>query len=362
MFIFNTPVFAVKKNKIISRPDEFENAYLFEIDEIMEMQKRAMSLDHNKIPNEELSALYFLLGQAYEEQKELSKSWKYYALAFKYYPENKEAFKKSYENYMSMMDEHGYTIDEITQRIDKFDKNQVPNLELASLYASRAYVYKKDHNDLKNALADYNMAIKYNPDDTISLLNSSCIKYQFKDDEGAAQDLEKLIRINPEDISVYSLLIKIYYGLKQYDKVIADSTKAILLKNKNPDAFYYRGRAQLALRQIDKGLQDLDYAKRQYLQENNIEKYKETAELINAVKNIIEQSANPAKNIIKQSANPVVIHEHTLNNNIYQLEAQRQKEHSDFINQQMIRSELGNINQNLMMQNLYLRDIKFRSY
>lgn len=167
-----------------------------------------------------------------------------------------------------------------TELIKHLKEENATNLNLSGAYYRRGYYYEVDYKDYDNALADYNTALKYNPHNKDALLAASYIKYEFKDYKGALNDIKKLISLSPNDSDLHYLASLLYAELKQYNNAINACTKSIVVKNKNPHAFYWRAVNELKLRQDEKAFQDLEYAKQQYYEMNDIENYRKVSQVI----------------------------------------------------------------------------------
>lgn len=168
-----------------------------------------------------------------------------------------------------------------TELIGHLENTDVSNEKLSDCYFRRGYYYEKNYKDLNNALADYNTAIKYNPNNKLALFYASALKNKFHDIEGALQDIKKYIVLEPNDEVAHLIAAFLYSDLKQYNNAINECTQSIKIKNKNPNAFYRRGLNEVMIGKIDKGLQDLGYAKRQYYELNDIDNYRNVSNVIN---------------------------------------------------------------------------------
>lgn len=175
------------------------------------------------------------------------------------------------------------SIGRLSYLIYETDKTEIPNVNLAKAYYLRGVIYEDELKDNSKALSDYNNAIKYNPNHKQALWRASKIKQEFKDFSGAIQDINKLIVLSPDDEGLHYLAALFYSELKDYNKAVDECTKSIKIKNKNPDAFYWRGILELKLGN-KKGYQDLEYAKQQYYEINDIEQYKKVSGIIHVLK------------------------------------------------------------------------------
>ena len=173
-----------------------------------------------------------------------------------------------------------------TELIEKLEEINTPKIKLSDAYYRRGFYYKQDYNDLDKALADFNTALKYNPNNKDALFAASFIKYEFKDYNGALNDIKKLISLSPNEADLHYLAGLLYSELKQFNNAINAFTKSIVLKNKNPKAFYWRAVNELKVRQDKKAFQDLEYAKQQFYEMNDIENYRRVANVISRLNQI----------------------------------------------------------------------------
>ena len=175
-------------------------------------------------------------------------------------------------------------IETYTKLISELEKIDSPKNKLSDLYLLRGKQYESN-KQYSEALLDYKKSIEYNCKNSKALLASSEIKNYYGDYSGALQDIKSYSILKPDVMQAYMIAGALNSTLKKYDAAIIDYTQAIKLKNKNPEAFYWRGLCEIATNKTNKGLQDLDFAKRQYLQLDNVQKYKEVSDLINLLTN-----------------------------------------------------------------------------
>lgn len=134
-------------------------------------------------------------------------------------------------------------------------------------YYNRANLYR-DLGQYQKALSDYNAAIALNFDGDGAYINRGYLKLeQLHDIEGAFSDFDTAIKRGYESEGAYYGRAVCNYHKGYYEKTISDATKAILLIDKNPDAYLIRGQAKIKSMQIQSGLQDLQWAEQQYNQQ-----------------------------------------------------------------------------------------------
>jgi tetratricopeptide (TPR) repeat protein len=95
---------------------------------------------------------------------------------------------------------------------------------------------KYEQGDLDGAIADYNKAIKLDPDDTTAYHNRGYTKHKQGDLSGAIADYTESIRLDPEDPDTYNNRSCLYYDLQQLDDALADFERAIALASDGNDS------------------------------------------------------------------------------------------------------------------------------
>jgi tetratricopeptide (TPR) repeat protein len=114
------------------------------------------------------------------------------------------------------------------------------NPNYAYAYYNRG-VAKSALGDIQGAIADYNEAIRINPNYAYAYYNRGVMKYELGDKQGAIADYNEVIRLNPKNEVAYNNrgLTKDVLGDKQ--GAIADYNEAIRLNPKNEVAYNNRG-------------------------------------------------------------------------------------------------------------------------
>ena len=271
--------------------------------ELIEIRKKLKKI---KVSSEEISDLYYARANWFRyDEKDTMYAMRNYTKALEFNPQNKKVLleisdlkfhEKDYNsalfyvkklillnpderNYHSMAASIYVLLEQYDNAIEELQKANASKNELASVYYLRGK-FSQQQNDLNNALSYFNTALKYNPNYRDALLSTSHIKFEFNDYNGALNDIKKLISLYPNDPGLHYLAGLIYSQLKQYNNAINACTKSIVLKNKNPDAFYWRAVNELKLKQDKKAFKDLEYAKQQYYEMNDIENYRRVAQVV----------------------------------------------------------------------------------
>jgi tetratricopeptide (TPR) repeat protein len=95
------------------------------------------------------------------------------------------------------------------------------------------------------------------PNDAEAYYNRG-LAYQLKKEyDKAIADYTKAIEINPNDAEAYNNRGLAYGSKKEYDKAIADYTKAIEINPKYAEAYYNRGLAYFLKKEYDKAWEDV---------------------------------------------------------------------------------------------------------
>lgn len=124
---------------------------------------------------------------------------------------------------------------------------------------------KKDLGDIDGAIADYTEALKLNPDFVISLRNRGYLLYRYKHENSKALiDINRAIKISPQDAWSYMDRGSVYCGMKNYSLARKDYLQALKISPNNPRILYRLGVLSLYAENTDSAVkyftQALKYA------------------------------------------------------------------------------------------------------
>ncbi len=130
--------------------------------------------------------------------------------------------------------------------IADFDEAIKLNPELAEAFNNRGPAKFKLGNHL-GALADFDRAIALNPDYAEALNNRSAVKVILGDYQGALEDSNKAIQLNADHAGAFVNRGKSKGMLEDFEGAIADFDEALRLKPDDAGALHNRGVAKLKL-------------------------------------------------------------------------------------------------------------------
>ena len=125
--------------------------------------------------------------------------------------------------------------------------NLVAPLHLEKHILSRAEMHYNagvklmDQGKLKEAIAEYDEAIRLNPKYALAYNNRGSAYYELGQYERAIQDFDEAIRLNPEFAGAYYNRGNAYHGLGQYERAIEDYGEAIRINPEFAEAYHNRG-------------------------------------------------------------------------------------------------------------------------
>lgn len=142
----------------------------------------------------------------------------------------------------------------------------------AVAYRGRGDAYDK-LKEYQQALADYNQAIRLNPDNAQAYASRGRVYSKLKEYQHAIADYSQAIRLKPDDASAYSSRCLVYYQLKEHHIAIADLNQVTRLKPNDDNAYNLRGLTHLGLQDKPRAIADIQKAAQLYYEQRDIANY-----------------------------------------------------------------------------------------
>lgn len=117
-------------------------------------------------------------------------------------------------------------------------KRDAQSLEL--MIFSRGLAYSRQNNYAR-AIADYDEAIRHDPQDADAFYERDNAHFGQNDDAHAIADFSEAIRLDPQNRFAFNNRGNVYYRQNDYTRAIADWSKAIRLDPLYVEAYYHRG-------------------------------------------------------------------------------------------------------------------------
>ncbi|MCY4568973.1 MAG: tetratricopeptide repeat protein [Candidatus Poribacteria bacterium] len=112
----------------------------------------------------------------------------------------------------------------------------------------------------EEAIVDFDMALDRNPDNAEVYYDRGLAKYQLERDEEAIVDFDTALDRNPDNAEVYSWRAIAKFQLTELEEAIADFDMAINLQPNYANDYYYRGIVKSQLGQAEEAIADFDEA------------------------------------------------------------------------------------------------------
>ena len=141
------------------------------------------------------------------------------------------------------------------------DYNQALKLDpnYVSAYYSRGNVYY-NLKDYDRAIAEYNQALKLDPNYVNAYNGRGNVYYDLKDYDRAIAEYNQALKLDPNYVSAYHNRGNVYYNLKDYDRAIADYNQALKLDPNYVNAYNGRGNVYYDLKDYERAIADYNQA------------------------------------------------------------------------------------------------------
>jgi tetratricopeptide (TPR) repeat protein len=134
--------------------------------------------------------------------------------------------------------------------------------------------------DSKSAMADYDQALRINPNFLLGYNNRGGARFRSRDYQGAMADFDRVLRINPNYASGYGDRGVVRYALGDYQGAIADHNQALKINPNDADIYFSRGNARDKLGDKQGTLNDYEKSAELYQQRGDIKSYEQVIRMI----------------------------------------------------------------------------------
>lgn len=140
------------------------------------------------------------------------------------------------------------------------DYDKAIELKYDDAYTNRG-ILRNRMNDYKGAVADFNRALQGKSNREKAYYNRGIAKMNLEDFSGAAEDFSKAIEVNPQYLNAYNNRGFVRYEkLSDFAGAIRDFDAAIVLSPAEPDIYYNRGNAKMLSGNYESAIMDYDRA------------------------------------------------------------------------------------------------------
>ncbi|HEY9601961.1 MAG TPA: DnaJ domain-containing protein [Allocoleopsis sp.] len=137
--------------------------------------------------------------------------------------------------------------------------------------------------DYQGALEDYNQAVALNPQFAEAYLKRGAIRYRLGDDRGVLKDCNAALSINPDLAPAYYYQGRARYRLGYTQAAIDAYTQAIAKEPDRADAYYYRGLANEDVQEIALAVEDLHKASELFSEQGDRTGYRLAQDTLKAI-------------------------------------------------------------------------------
>jgi tetratricopeptide (TPR) repeat protein len=147
----------------------------------------------------------------------------------------------------------------ITYCTEAIESGQLSGKALGFAFYRRANAYN-EVGEPDRAIADYNQAIRINPNHAGSFSNRGVAHTRKGNYDRAIEDYDQAIRIKPTYVDAFTNRGVAYARKGDYDRAIQDYDEAIRLDDHSANAFYARGNAFRRKGDYDRAIEDYNEA------------------------------------------------------------------------------------------------------
>ena len=147
----------------------------------------------------------------------------------------------------------------LKEAIAEYDEAIRLNPYFAIVFNNRGLIYNR-LGQFQRAIQDYDEAIRLNPYFAITFNNRGLIYAQLGQFQRAIQDYDEAIRLNPQYTMAYYNRGNAYFDRGQYEQAIGDYDEVIRLNPQDAVACYNRGNTYFDRGQYEQAIRDYDEA------------------------------------------------------------------------------------------------------
>ncbi len=139
------------------------------------------------------------------------------------------------------------------------EKQRFPPAALSTIYAARGtgWVGKED---FARALVDFDESLRFNPKNSVALINRAAARVLRGENDKAIADLDAAVSLDPRNPAIFSSRGVIWRQLRAFDKSIADLNEAVRLEPKEAGAYNNRALTFKDAGDYDRAIADLNEA------------------------------------------------------------------------------------------------------
>lgn len=137
--------------------------------------------------------------------------------------------------------------------------------------------------DYQGALEDYNQAVELNPQFAEAYLKRGAIRYKMGDDRGVLKDCNAALSINPDLALAYYYQGRARYRLGYTQAAIEAYTQAIAKEPDRAEAYYYRGLAHEDVQEITLAVEDWHKASELFSEQGDRAGYRLAQDTLKAI-------------------------------------------------------------------------------